>query len=384
MNTLLIDATVMGVNQKGVGKYAYEVINRLDQILPACWNIVPVVFRGAQIRVSWSKRVALLEIPTQTDLKLGLCVMANLIEQQDADILLRMGDSTGKVYRIPTLTVCHDINTRISEAQQSKVSIPRRFVNYVKEYFRLLALGSSAIVICNSSYTREQVVNEYRIPFDRTALGYCGVSEIFYRVDRLAAVQRTKDTFGCEGYILCFATGDPRENYNTIPNVIAATKRLGLKFQYVIAGVNNNSEYLRFLQERLSENALIEGQDYVFVPFLGSGMQQQLCDLYTAADYYLELSSHEGFGMQLAEAMASGTTCIGPYHSALAEVGGRFMLCIDQEDPDNIAQIITQAYQQNEQFKDHGDQVQYTRRFCWDDTAKVIAGHLISLIESDA
>jgi glycosyltransferase involved in cell wall biosynthesis len=384
MKTLLIDATAMTVNPKGVGKYAYEVTKRLDQVLPDCWHIMLVVFRGSQLPVNWSKRVTALEIATQSDLKLGLYTMANLIVSHDADILLRMGDSSGKVYRIPTITVCHDINSFIVKAQRSRLSIFRLPIDYSKEYFRILALESSAIVICNSTFTREEVVKNHRISFDKTAIGYCGIDEIFYRADRLKAIQRTKDTFGCEGYVLTFATGDPRENYDTIPDVIAATKRLGQNVQYVIAGVDKNSQYFRVLEEKLLQHALVEGQDYVFVPFLGTGRQQQLCDLYTAADYYLELSLHEGFGMQLAEAMACGTTCIGSDHSALPEVGGRFMLCTDQEDPDGIAQMITQGYQRNEHLKDHWDQVQYTHRFSWDDTAKVIAVHLMSLLESQA
>ena len=382
--TLLIDATSMGEDQKGVGKYAHEVINRLDQILPNDWKILPIVFRGSQLRVDWSKRVFVLEVTAQSGLRLGLHTMSRLVAKHGPDILLRICDSSGKDYGVPTLTVCHDINGLITQAQRSRSSIFRRSIDYFKEYFRILAMASSAMVICNSSFTRQQVVKNYRIPFDRTAIGYCGVDERFYGVDRAKAAQRTKNTFGCEGYVLCFATGDTRENYETLPAVAAATKRLGLNIQYVIAGVNDNSQYIRVLEEKLREHALIKQQDYVFVPFLGSDMQQQLCDLYTAADYYLELSLHEGFGMQLAEAMACGTTCLGSRHSALSEVGGEFMLCIDQEDPENIAEVISLGYQRNEHLKSHGDQVQYTQRFSWDGTAKAIAEHLISQLEKSA
>jgi len=367
MRTLLVDATSLSENPKGVGKYAYEILVRLDRLLPQSWRIILVVFREPMPVLNWSQRLTKIEVDSQSSLRLGLQTVPVLIRNTRADLLLRLCDDVGRTYSIPTLTVCHDINELIERAQNGERHLFRGMINGVKEFFRIRALRASAMVICNSEFTRQQSISMYGIGKDNSAVGHCGVAEEFYQVDH---------------YILCFATGEPRENYTTIPDIIVRTKQIGLQAHYVIAGVREGDFYLQELERELHDHALINGEDYSFLPFLGIGERQQLCDLYAAADYYLELSLHEGFGMQLAEAMACGTHCLAPAHSALTEVGGPFVLHIDPTDVNGIADTIATGYRQQLHKQDHSGQIAYTHRFSWDESASVIAKNLMKLGET--
>jgi len=381
MPTLLVDATTLTANPKGVGKYAYEVITRLDRLLPASWTITLIIFRGAVPELNRTHRLSMIDIDWQSDLKLGLQTVPKLIRQSQPDLLLRLCDCVGCNYSVPVLTVCHDINELITRAQSVDLSMPRRLIYGLKEYFRIRALRASSVVVCNSEFTRQQAVSRYGITDQSSLIGYCGISDNFYVTSKDDAVSRIRNAYGFENYLLCFATGDPRENYGILPEVIAATKRKRLQKQYVIAGVRDGQAYAQELRIRLDEHSLIEGTDYVFVPFLGASDRQRLCDIYAAADFYLELSLHEGFGMQLAEAMACGTHCLSPNHSALSEVGGSFVVHIDPVDAEAVADSIFAAYVQQLHLQDHSEQIAYTRKFSWDKTATVIVEQVIKLGE---
>jgi glycosyltransferase involved in cell wall biosynthesis len=102
-------------------------------------------------------------------------------------------------------------------------------------------------------------------------------------------------------------------------------------------------------------------------------------DLYSAADFYLELSLHEGFGMQLIEAMACGTTCISSPRGALTEVGSRYAIFADPTNPREIALVLRDAYQGGEHLRDNREQVQYTRQYSWDRAGSVVAGVLMQV-----
>ena len=83
--------------------------------------------------------------------------------------------------------------------------------------------------------------------------------------------------------------------------------------------------------------------------------------------------------MQLAEAMACGTKCFAPNHSALAEVGGKYVIHIDEHNPQNIALIIIESYRNNLHNDDLSEQIEYTKKYSWDNTAIEIAQQLIRL-----
>lgn len=376
MTILLVDATSLSINPKGVGKYACEVITRLDRLLPSSWEIKLIVFREPMPPLNWSARLTKIEIDHQSDLKLGLTTLPRLLQHSGADALLRLCDCVGRHYPVPTLTVCHDINEMITGAQGARLSFGRRMINAVKEYFRISAIRASDAVICNSEFTRRECIARYAVSGERSAVGYCGISGDYYEVNRQEAVSQIKGLFGCEGYVLTFATGDPRENYAVLPEVITIASQQGIKMPFAIAGIREDQAYVRELRERLTKHALVEGSDFIFVPFLGGEKRQQLCDLYAAANYYLELSLHEGFGMQLAEAMACGVHCFAPDHSALSEVGGAFVSHIDPADANGIAETIVNAVSQGLHLQDHSKQIEHTRQFSWDKTARVIADQL--------
>lgn len=377
MVKLLVDATALSPIAKGVGRYVVEVSRRLDHLLPPSWSIHLVVFARPRMSPTDSGRATLHPIPRQSDLKLGLWTMPGLIRRLQPDLFLRFGDTVGMKYSVPTFTVCHDINELIFQAQQSERGLLRTIIDDIKEYFRVRSLRESDFVFCNSLFTKSECQARYGIPEGKTSVAYCGVDQVFYSGERLEAVRNVWRRFCCRDYVLTFACGDPRENFSILPEVIHESKRRGVTALFAVAGIRQGEPYVTTLSGAMTAYHLVEGRDYVYVPFLSTDDRPILRDLYLAADYYLELSLHEGFGMQLAEALACGVTCLAPHHSALVEVGGGFTVVIDPRDAKAIADALADSYRNGGHASNHQTQIEHSRQFSWDRSAQEISGRLM-------
>src|ERR1041385_231715 len=379
MPRLLIDATPVKADSKGVGRYAYHVCLQMAVRLPEDWSIYVLVHDNARDLFSRNFRGELIGVKQSSEIVHGAFTLGNYAEKLRADLLLKTLESSGSV-PVPTVTICHDIDALILAAQ-GRPQLLRCFIDKLKHFLRRRALQRSEFVVCNSQFTREAVQQYYGISQARTAVGYCAVDERFYQMSSAVNKEKTRQQYGVQNFVLTFATGDPRENFKLLPAIARKLKELGVRTCLLIAGIRRSAPYALELRARLVESGLAEGEHFIFETFLGTDRFADLVALYTAADFYLELSLHEGFGMQLAEAMACGTTCVTSPKGALAEVSGGFGILIDPTSSDNIAETLKASYDARLHLRDNHAQVAYTKRFSWDAMGAVVARVLLKLAE---
>jgi glycosyltransferase involved in cell wall biosynthesis len=295
------------------------------------------------------------------------------VNKLQPQLLLKTSESAGHISHIPTITICHDIDSLIADAQASKSGFFRHVLNLGKSYLRRRALRASDFVICNSQFVRRAVQEFYGIVGTRTAVAYCGVDPRFYQIAQRTDKHKVRERYGGRNFVLTFATGDTRENYRTLPAVMARLAEGRTAICLLIAGLRRGAAYVADLRDQCRRAGLREGVEFVLEDFFSADRFEAMAELYTSADFYLELSLHEGFGMQLAEAMACGTTCISSQMAALAEVGDRFVIPVNPIDSNAVAATIQAAYDSGLHLQDNREQVLYTRKFSWEETGKVVA-----------
>lgn len=375
---LLIDGTPLRQNSKGVGRYTYHLCRELDEQLDPTWRMTIITFDWELPSFPCTFRGEFVRIPYKSDLRLGLSYYPRLIKQLKPNVFIRPRESIGLNYGISTITVCHDLNELIWQFQPPR-SWYRQIFDTVCQQLRIYALHNSDFVICNSEFVQSEIVKRYCIPLRKTRIGYCGVDPRFYELAPRVNVRRVQQRYGGQGFLLAFATGDHRENFTILPSLFESLKHKGYSGSLVIAGVKEEANYASNLFTEFTRRKLYCNQDYFIEPFLGEDRFNDLVELYTAADFYLELSLHEGFGMQLVEAMACGTTCISSSRAALADVGSKWVVSIVPDDAEQITESVMHALNGNLHVRNNDQQIVYTQRFSWRKVGKQLSDLLTTL-----
>ena len=356
---ILVDGSSIDPQQKGVGNYAYHLVAQLAERTGHSIHVL-VHSEAAACQLSGLGVTTHVRSPCAEVVK-GLWQVPAEIRRLDINLLVSANECIAFFHRVPRIAVCHDIDELIVRAQQP-TRLYRRALNRLWSSLRVVGLRRCRAVICNSRFVQQQVVAAYQVDQARTALAYCGVDPVFSDV---ATEPATEDG----GYLLLFATGDSRENPQLIPELIAALRRLGVDTP-VRVGTGPDS---RWLEDAIGEADVRDVSFFDFVPWRE---RSRLARIYRDAAIYVELSAHEGFGMQLAEAMATGTVCVSSGRGALTEVGGPYAINLGSLDPEQIAVTIRNTLSARDSTRGAPAQVEWTRRYSWKLMGKVLTDAL--------
>jgi len=329
MPRLLIDGTPVIKNPKGVGRYAYNLCLQLSKRLPEDWSLQILVNRENVGVFPENLRAELIPVAQVSELARAFLTIPKQVKRLKPQMLLKTNDSAGHVRGTPTVTVCHDIDDLILKAQGGNRGIFRSAVDGCKQYYRRQALQRCDFVVCNCEFTCEAVRSRYNIPHSKTAVAYCAVDPRFQQISQTTDKAAVRGRYGVTNFVLAFSTGDPRENSRRYPALAARMAALGINTCLLVAGLRKNEPYAIGLRTEFIRLGLSEGQHFILENFLGEDRLRGMAALSTAAHFYLALSLHESFAMQLIEAMPCGTTCVTSPQGALGEVGGRHVLLVN-------------------------------------------------------
>lgn len=186
-------------------------------------------------------------------------------------------------------------------------------------------------IVVASHTMRDQVSAHYRVPAERIDVVPLGVSERFAVRERAAARARVQAAYRTgESFILNVGDLQPRKN---LPRLLAAFALLAADDRdttLVIAGKNAwGFDEVFETVERLGI-----GDRVVFTGYVPD---DDLVDLYNAAELFVYPSIYEGFGLPPIEAMACGTPVIASDEATLRETTGDAAMLFDPADPVAIA-----------------------------------------------
>jgi glycosyltransferase involved in cell wall biosynthesis len=162
------------------------------------------------------------------------------------------------------------------------------------------------------------------------------------------AVARSRLVIGDLPMVLCVGTHEPRKNHLSVLHAAELLWREGQQFGLTFIGGHtwNSEDFMRKLRELQVNNRPIET-----ISGVGDGM---LSAAYRLARFTVFPSFNEGFGLPVAESLASGTPVITSKYGSMreiAEVGGGALL-VDPRDDHDLAAAMRQLL---------NDEVTYTR-----------------------
>jgi glycosyltransferase involved in cell wall biosynthesis len=153
--------------------------------------------------------------------------------------------------------------------------------------------------------------------------------------------------------------------YKNIESVLRAMpliqRKVGLPVQFCKVGGFTPSQ--RELIRKLRINSLVEPH--------GTLSERSLAELYRKSSVLVMPSLHEGFGLPILEAMASGTPVLASNRGSLPEVVGDAGLMVEPDDIEGIAEGVARLitdYQLRDDMITRG--LERARQFTWQRTAR--------------
>lgn len=216
-------------------------------------------------------------------------------------------------------------------------------------------------IIAVSHSTKRDVVDHLGVPEDKITVVHEATNPVFRPMDREIARQRTRDRYGIDGpFVLFVSTIEPRKN---VPTLLRAIRQIHECYKedlrLVLAG---GKGWLFEDIFRLISELRLDGR----VHLLGQVPNDDLLDLYNAAEMLAHPAFYEGFGLPPLEAMACGLPVIVSNVSSLPEVVGDAALLIDPHNVDELAVAMWRVLNDQDlrqEMRDKG--LRQAQRFSW-------------------
>jgi len=237
---------------------------------------------------------------------------------------------------------------------------------FTANFFRNLSRAD--LVLTDSVFVREEALRHLPVPPERVRVVHAGCDHDRFRPQPPEGVARVRSKYGIGApYFLYVGTIEPRKNLLALVRAferLAAGRRSPP--QLVLCGHQGwkNEEILREF-ERLAQRELLR--------FLGHVPTADLAPLYAGALALTYPSIYEGFGLPVAEAMATGCPVLCSDRASLPEVGGDAPLYVDPDDEGAILEGLRRMEDDaaaREICRERG--LVQARRFRWEKTAREV------------
>ncbi|MEC5407890.1 glycosyltransferase family 1 protein [Paraburkholderia sp. MPAMCS5] len=239
-------------------------------------------------------------------------------------------------YAGPTVATIHDLSHRRHPEFHSKILVQHLDRELPRTFRRV------NMVIADSHYTKQEIVDLYDVPEERVTTIHLGVDECFRPLSEVAcrAVLSTLD-LRQRAFVLSVGTLQPRKNLLRLVEAFAALPReLRREFPLVLIGARGWKT-----TELASTIAPFISAGEVVTP--GYLSRNDLLKLFASAAVFAYPSLYEGFGLPVLEAMASGTAVLTSAASSLPEVSGGAAVEVDpwriDAIEDGLRRLLTDA-----------------------------------------
>jgi len=205
------------------------------------------------------------------------------------------------------------------------------------------ALFRGAAIIADSEATRREAVRWLALPGEKIDVLPPMLDRVFSAEGEAEADEAVVRKLGIDGdFVLAVGSLEPRKNLGRLLDAWALLPEVVLRDHRLVVvaatGWLQRKVGRRLRRMARSERAVLTG--HLSGPDLAA--------LYRRARALIYPSLAEGFGLPVAEAMASGTPVVTSDCSSLAEVAGDAAILIDPEDTDAIATAVERILEDTE------------------------------------
>jgi glycosyltransferase involved in cell wall biosynthesis len=228
----------------------------------------------------------------------------------------------------PTVVTVPDLNIK---AFGKQMQVIRRLV--LELFIRQSVIRSNKIITI-SEFSRNEILNEYCVPFDKIVVTHLAVDRDDFKINHKTESMNTLVQFRInQPYILAFSSAYYNKNISRlIEAFLEAKKNNKIKHKLILIGHSphpiDNEKYAKLN---------LKNSDIIWTGYLN---KQQVIDILKHADFLIFPSFYEGFGLPILEAMAVGIPVVCSKAASLPEVAGDAAVFFDPFSVKDIAVSI--------------------------------------------
>jgi glycosyltransferase involved in cell wall biosynthesis len=233
---------------------------------------------------------------------------------------------------LPTVLTVHDLSIYRYPKWHPKARV-ERMLDAIPA-----SIQRADLILTDSEAIRLEVMQEFNVPPEQVRTVLLGVGEEFHPRSH-EELKPVLQQFGLQPdtYCLFVSTIEPRKN---LTNLLAAYRELPLplraRYPLVLTGG-------RGWQSDAIHGEIARAQGEGWLHYLGFVDQHWLPFLYAGCRLFAYPSWYEGFGLPIAEAMASGVPVLTSNCSSMPEVAGGAALLVEPADVSSIRVNLQQG-----------------------------------------
>lgn len=273
--------------------------------------------------------------------------------------------------KVKTLSVIHDLNF-----EEYPMDMPFFIRQYFKHFFWRFAKKADRIAAV-SGYTKNDIIKRYQIAENKIDIVYNGVNGNFKPADAATSDSFRNKISNGRPYFIFVGAIHQRKN---IANLFRA-------FEMFKSGNDSPIKLLLTGKKRWwtdeMEKVYTTMQFKDDVIFTGR-LEESDLQLATASAFAsVYVSTFEGFGIPIIEAMRSGVPVITSNVTSMPEVAGDAALLCDPFNPSSISDAMTKIWKDGNLRKSLIEKgIQRQKDFSWDKTAEALWASAVRTIEN--
>jgi glycosyltransferase involved in cell wall biosynthesis len=275
------------------------------------------------------------------------------------DVLLSAGMTSPFFCPVPSVLVIYDLQ-HVNQPQ----NFSRLYLFFLKTIIYLSAKTADKIITI-SGHVKTDIVKQYRITPDKIIVGHLGVNHgsFFPGSVRDTAAMGGKYNLP-EHYLLYAAALLQHKNHERLLKALKEVKRENPELKLVLTGAweSGHEKIVSVISD------LDLQQDVILLGWIPS---EDIPEIYRGAEVFVYPTLHEGFGLPVLEAMASGVPVVCSHIEPLIEVAENAALYIDPGDYLDIARGISTVLKDDAQRAQLiGKGLMRAKDFTWEKTAR--------------
>jgi glycosyltransferase involved in cell wall biosynthesis len=285
------------------------------------------------------------------------------LKEVEADLFFSPEGYLSLSSSVPSVNVIHDINF-LHHPEMLDRAHRWHFNRYFPRYAE-----KAKHVITVSEYSKQDILEHYKISDEKISVVYNGVSDAFLPVNEIEKARVRSEKSNGVPYFVFVGSLHPRKNITRLIKAFDLFKtKTGHPHKLLIVGKR------AFLNKEMDEayESIAHKTD---VMFTGRLEEQEMIETVASAQAMTFLPLFEGFGMPIIEAFSCGVPVIASNISALPEIAGDTAILVDPLNIEAIADamsIIAQDKLRRDALGLAG--MERAQAFDWNYTAKQIAG----------